>query len=64
MYSTMGLNTQELKSSYDFVRTLGTMSDNVYFTVDYQQRIVAHLRPGNDWEIERKSSDEAKSLDS
>nr|KAG5703821.1 hypothetical protein BaRGS_031455 [Batillaria attramentaria] len=39
LYSRLKLNTQEMKNSFDYLRTLRTL-DNVHFTVDFQQRIV------------------------
>ena len=39
LYQRLGLNTQQLKNSFDYLRTLRTL-DNVHFTVDFQQRIV------------------------
>lgn len=39
LYTRLGLNTQELKNSFDYLRTLRTL-DNVHFTIDFQQRIV------------------------
>lgn len=39
LYQRLNLNTQQLKNSFDYLRTLRAM-DNVHFTVDFQQRIV------------------------
>ncbi|KAL8612319.1 hypothetical protein ACOMHN_062266 [Nucella lapillus] len=39
LYGRLGLNTQDLKNSFDYLRTLRTM-DTAHFTVDFQQRIV------------------------
>ena len=39
LYQRLGLNTQQLKNSFDYLRTLRTL-ENVHFTVDFQQRIV------------------------
>ncbi|KAK7113664.1 uncharacterized protein [Littorina saxatilis] len=39
LYTRLRLNTQQLKNSFDYLRTLRTL-DNVHFTVDFQQRIV------------------------
>ncbi|XP_076450018.1 uncharacterized protein LOC143286359 [Babylonia areolata] len=45
LYQRLGLKTQELKNSFDYLRTLGTM-ENVHFTIDFQQRIVGNVGGG------------------
>lgn len=39
LYTRLKLTTQEMKNSFDYLRTLRSL-DNVHFTVDFQQRIV------------------------
>lgn len=45
LYTRLGLRSQELKNSYDYLRTLATL-ENVHFTVDFQQRIVGNVGGG------------------
>ena len=42
LYTRLRLNTQQLKNSFDYLRTLRTM-DKVHFSVDFQQRIVGSV---------------------
>ncbi|XP_076459148.1 uncharacterized protein LOC143292587 [Babylonia areolata] len=42
LYNRLGLNTQELKNSFDYLRTLRTL-ETAHFTVDFQQKIVGNV---------------------
>ncbi|PVD39384.1 hypothetical protein C0Q70_02014 [Pomacea canaliculata] len=43
LYQQLGLTTQEMKNSFDYLRTLRLL-ENVHFTVDFQQRIVGNFK--------------------
>lgn len=43
LYDGLGINTQEQKNSFDYLRTLRGL-DNVHLTVDFQQRIAGSLK--------------------
>ncbi|XP_045167398.2 uncharacterized protein LOC123530708 [Mercenaria mercenaria] len=42
LYNSLGINTQEQKNSFDYLRTLRGL-DNVHMTVDFQQRIAGNI---------------------
>lgn len=42
LYNKLGINEQQFKNSFDYLRTLRGM-DHVHFTVDFQQRIVGNI---------------------
>ena len=44
LYNGLGITKQEHKNSFDYLRTLRGM-DNIWLTVDYQQKIVGNLGP-------------------